>query len=117
MSADWTRAPATATHRRARPNPLKATSGNHPRLTKTQREVLVRIANGDTTAGIAQMMGVSEETVKSHVRAILRRLNARNRSHAVALGFLKGLLTIGSLETSSGRSSSSLYESESERSA
>ena len=56
---------------------------------------------GPSIPGISQAMLVeggrllflSEETVKSHVRHLLAKLQARSRAHAVAVGFRRGLLT------------------------
>jgi DNA-binding NarL/FixJ family response regulator len=42
---------------------------------------------------IGDRLYLSEETVKSHVRHLLSKLQARSRAHAVAVGFRRGLLT------------------------
>ncbi|MFP5482490.1 MAG: response regulator transcription factor [Gammaproteobacteria bacterium] len=44
-----------------------------------------RIAKGESNHEIAQNLGLSPETVKTHVRSILARLNARNRLEAAML--------------------------------
>jgi DNA-directed RNA polymerase specialized sigma24 family protein len=41
---------------------------------------------------IGQRLFLSEETVKSHVRHLLAKLQARSRAHAVAVGFRRGLI-------------------------
>ena len=43
------------------------------------------------------MLGISEETVKSHVRSLLGKLGARNRAHMVTLGFGFGFLSLDRL--------------------
>ena len=53
------------------------------RLTPRQREVLALLAAGRTTRDIAAELGISEETVRNHVRHLLRRLGARTRLAAV----------------------------------
>ncbi|WP_273735357.1 LuxR C-terminal-related transcriptional regulator [Mycolicibacterium septicum] len=53
-------------------------------LTSRESEVLRAIAAGKTNAQIATALFVTEGTVKSHVKHILRKLNARNRTEAVA---------------------------------
>ena len=53
------------------------------RLTRAQIGVLVEMAAGRSNKEIAIRLGVSGETVTSHVKEILRRLNVRNRTQAV----------------------------------
>jgi PAS domain S-box-containing protein len=55
------------------------------RLTPRQYEVLQLLAAGATTDEIAQLLRLSRETVRNHVRAMMRRLNAKNRLEAVAI--------------------------------
>ncbi len=53
-------------------------------LTVREREVLRLMAGGETNRGIAAQLVISEGTVKSHVKRILRKLHATNRAQAVA---------------------------------
>jgi DNA-binding NarL/FixJ family response regulator len=53
-------------------------------LTPREREVLDLLAEGRQTRDIARELAVSGETVRSHVRAILRKLDVRTRAAAVA---------------------------------
>ena len=53
-------------------------------LTPREREVLALLAAGSTNAQIADQLVVSESTVKSHVKHILRKLRASNRAEAVS---------------------------------
>jgi PAS domain S-box-containing protein len=55
------------------------------RLTPRQYEVLQLVAAGATTDEIAELLRLSRETVRNHVRAVLRRLEAKNRLEAVAI--------------------------------
>ena len=55
------------------------------RVTDRQIGVLHRIAQGESNHEIARALGLSPETVKTHVRSILARLNARNRLEAAML--------------------------------
>lgn len=53
------------------------------KLTPRQQEVLRRLCEGESNKRIALNLGLSEHTVKLHVRAILQALNAGNRTQAV----------------------------------
>jgi DNA-binding NarL/FixJ family response regulator len=61
-------------------------------LTTRDVEVLRLLADGRTTADIAQKLAYSESTVKQLVHAILQSLGARNRAHAVALAIRAELI-------------------------
>lgn len=61
-------------------------------LTRRQRQILQLLADGHTTGAVAQDLGLSAETVRTHTKAILARLEARDRAHAVAKGFRGGLI-------------------------
>jgi DNA-binding CsgD family transcriptional regulator len=55
-----------------------------PPLTARQRQTLTLLAAGRSTPQMAEVMGLSEETVRNHVKRLLRRLDARSRVEAVA---------------------------------
>ena len=55
-----------------------------PRLTARQRQTLTLLAAGCSTPKMAELMGLSEETVRNHVKRLLRNLDARSRVEAVA---------------------------------
>jgi PAS domain S-box-containing protein len=61
-----------------RPNP-------HPRLTPRQAEVLRHLEHGRSTAQIARELHLSQETVRNHVRHLLRALGVNSRLEAVAV--------------------------------
>jgi len=61
--------------------------GLHALLTRRELEVVAMLAEGETNARIAQRLVVSEDTVKSHVKHILRKLGVHNRSQAVSRYF------------------------------
>ena len=61
--------------------------GLHGLLTRRELEVVAMLAEGETNARIAQRLVVSEDTVKSHVKHILRKLGVHNRSQAVSCYF------------------------------
>ena len=60
--------------------------------TMREIEVLQLVSDGLVNREIGQRLFLSEETVKSHVRHLLAKLQARSRAHAVAVGFRRGLI-------------------------
>jgi len=60
--------------------------------TAREIEVLQLISDGLVNREIGQRLYLSEETVKSHVRHLLAKLQARSRAHAVAVGFRRSLI-------------------------
>lgn len=61
-------------------------------MTARQREALVWIARGYTADQAARRMGISRDTVLSHLKRIYARLGARTGPHAVALAMVAGLI-------------------------
>ena len=59
-------------------------------LSSRERQVLKHIADGRSNAETASLLKISSDTVKNHVSAILGKLKARNRAHAVAQAIRKG---------------------------
>ncbi|MPY80372.1 MAG: DNA-binding response regulator [Actinophytocola sp.] len=71
--------------------------GSHPlRMPLSRREfqVMQLIAEGMENAAIAKVLFLSVETVRTHVKSILRKLSARDRTHAVTIAFRSGLLQL-----------------------
>jgi DNA-binding NarL/FixJ family response regulator len=66
--------------------------GSRGAITRRQREILQLLADGESTTVAARRLGLSEETVKTHMKNTLARLGARNRSHAVAIGLRESLI-------------------------
>ncbi|MFD9702624.1 response regulator transcription factor [Lentzea sp. NPDC059081] len=66
-----------------------------PTLTRREYEVLTLIAEGLENQRVADELVVSVETVRTHVKGILRKLSARDRTHAVSLAYRSGLLLGG----------------------
>jgi DNA-binding NarL/FixJ family response regulator len=60
--------------------------------TARESQVLQLVADGLVNREIGEALFLSEETVKSHVRHLLAKLQARSRAHAVAIGFRRGLI-------------------------
>jgi two-component system response regulator DegU len=61
-------------------------------LTKREAQILNYIAQGNSNKQIAYILDISEQTIKNHVSSILRKLNANDRAHAVALAMRNGWL-------------------------
>lgn len=61
-------------------------------LSARERQCLELIAEGLTDRLIGKRLHVSEETVSVYLRGLYLKLGARNRPHAVALGYQMGLL-------------------------
>lgn len=64
----------------------------YPQLTPRQREILDLIASGFSTSEIAAALTLSTETVRNHLRRVLRGLNAHTRVEAIATAQRLGLL-------------------------
>ena len=68
-----------------------AAAGAAVAITPRQRQVLQLFADGLSTDEAAERLGLSRETVRTHARATLPRLGARDRAHAIAIA-LRGAL-------------------------
>ena len=66
-------------------------AGPFEALTPREREVLGLLAEGRSNRGIAEGLGISEGTVKAHVKAILRKLGVESRVAAAVLAVERGL--------------------------
>lgn len=72
---------------------LDRVSGNGP-LSLREMEVLNYAAMGKSNKQIAQIIGLSESTIKNHFSSTLRKLNANDRTHAVTLAMCNGWLNV-----------------------
>jgi DNA-binding NarL/FixJ family response regulator len=63
-------------------------------LTEREIEVLRQVASGNANKIIADNLDISEETVKAHMRKILSKLGANDRTHAVAIALKRGIIEI-----------------------
>jgi DNA-binding NarL/FixJ family response regulator len=61
-------------------------------LTQREREILQLLADGMSNADVAQQLFISQETVKSHVRHILAKLEAETRTQAVAIALREAMI-------------------------
>ena len=65
-------------------------------LSARELDVLRLMAEGNSNRRIGEALSISEATAKSHVQRILSKLQARDRSHAVALGLTRGIIRLQS---------------------
>ena len=66
--------------------------GGNDILTPREREILQLLADGMSNADVAGRLFISQETVKSHVRHILAKLEADTRTHAVAIALREAII-------------------------
>jgi DNA-binding NarL/FixJ family response regulator len=63
-------------------------------LTEREIQVLREVAAGNANKVIADHLTISEETVKAHMRSILSKLSANDRTHAVTIALKRGIIQI-----------------------
>ena len=63
-------------------------------LTARELEVLRKIAEGERNHDIANQLSISEETVKVHVKHIMEKLGAKDRTQAVAIAIRRGIIRL-----------------------
>lgn len=61
-------------------------------LSQRELEVLKRVAAGNSNRKVAALLGVTEETVKAHMKNIMNKLSANDRTHAVTIALKRGIL-------------------------
>ena len=73
---------------------LIATDPPAPSLTDRQRDILDGLTRGLTNAEIANLLGITLDSVKEHINVVFSKLGAANRAEAVAIALRKQLLKI-----------------------
>ena len=63
-----------------------------PPLTNRQREILQYVSKGCTSADIGKMLGISTDAVNQHITLVCEKLDAANRSEAIAIAIRRHLL-------------------------
>lgn len=81
-------------------------------LTRREYQVLQLVADGMDNSAIAKTLYLSVETVRTHVKSILRKLYSRDRTHAVSTAYRTGILTATQEDALSVQSSSSIDQAE-----
>jgi len=82
--------------RRIPPEIAMAMAEHHSSDTLSEREleVLEQIAAGNANKNIAEHLSIAEDTVKGHVKAILAKLGANDRTHAVTIALKRGIISL-----------------------
>jgi DNA-binding NarL/FixJ family response regulator len=75
-----------------------ATSGGDDGLTPRETEILRHLAFGRSNKEIATLLGIGDETVKTHVGHVLSKLRAENRAQATVQALKRGLIALEDLE-------------------
>jgi DNA-binding NarL/FixJ family response regulator len=85
-----------AGHRRIPPEIANEIAEHHTddALSLREIEVLQRVAAGGANKIIAGELNISEETVKAHMRSILAKLSANDRTHAVMIALKRGIIEL-----------------------
>jgi len=65
-----------------------------PQLSPREREITHLMAEGLTGEAIGRRLAISVETVRTHVRNVIRKLQARNRVHAIAIALERGEIAL-----------------------
>lgn len=86
-----------AVHNGARPlsedvQRILATRAEHAQLTAREIEVLELIAQGLRNKEVGAVLGITEETVKVHMRNIMSKLNVQDRTEAVTMALRRGVI-------------------------
>jgi DNA-binding NarL/FixJ family response regulator len=63
-------------------------------LTPRELDVLQQVAAGKSNRGVATQLAVSEETVKAHMKNIMSKLDANDRTHAVTIALKRGIIDV-----------------------
>lgn len=67
---------------------------NDDELTPRETQVLTHVARGEANRDVAVALGIAEETVKAHMKSILAKLMANDRTHAVAIALRRGIIEL-----------------------
>jgi DNA-binding NarL/FixJ family response regulator len=74
------------------PRAKRGSAGPDPSLTAREREILMLTAQGRTSQDVADEMSLSVHTVRNHLQAVMRKLDAHSRLEAVAKAVRQGLI-------------------------
>lgn len=69
-------------------------TSDQPKLTQREAEVLTWAARGKTAAETSRILTIAEQTVKDHLKAICRKLQVSNKTHAVSVALTRGFIAL-----------------------
>lgn len=75
--------------------PDRPSVNSQGRLSKRQVEILILIRDGYQNSEISQKLTIRNNTTHNHIKAILRTLGAKNRTHAVVIAIQRGIIPLG----------------------
>ncbi|MDI3315914.1 MAG: helix-turn-helix transcriptional regulator [Mycobacterium sp.] len=87
-----TGSPTQTTRYEVRPRQIRTAAPGTRDLSEREAQVLGFIAAGLGDVEIAEALGLSVNTTKSHVKRLFRKLGARDRANAVALAYQRGFI-------------------------
>ena len=70
------------------------TSSSRGKVSKREMDVLLLVKDGLRNREIAEQLGLSTKTVENHVRSILQKLGAKNRTEAVVIALKNAIIEI-----------------------
>jgi DNA-binding CsgD family transcriptional regulator len=71
---------------------MRARDPHDAALTPREMETISLLADGASSGEIGRTLGISKRTVEGHAREIVRKLGAKNRTHAVVIALLNGTI-------------------------
>lgn len=70
------------------------TTSTRGKVSKREMDVLLLVKDGLRNPEIAEQLGLSTKTVENHVRSILQKLGAKNRTEAVVIALKNSIIEI-----------------------
>ena len=77
-----------------RSRPISAAHLGEDSLSEREIRVLRCVAQGNSNKRVAVELGITDKTVKAHMKSIISKLNANDRTHAVTIALRRGILEL-----------------------
>jgi DNA-binding NarL/FixJ family response regulator len=88
-----------------RVHPRSLTTQPRTYLTARERQALLLAANGHTNRAIGRLLGIGEETVKTRMQSVLRKLRVNDRTQAATVALRLGVLRMDEIDVPDGANS------------